>query len=213
MIRTGVQACVVAAVLAVAPGPLNGQNLAVGGRLGVVGGSVWFEDVESSSTMQPMPGLKIGGVLTYRPRSVVSLHTELWYVQKGWTEARPGAGRRLSYVELPVLLTVTAPWTTAPQLIAGVAGSLELGCSVVGVPGMGSISCDDPRASWRRRKVHLGTWFGVGVRRRLGANRLDVQLLADVNFTSVNDETLPRGFTRLAAFAVSAVYVVPLGGR
>ena len=193
--------------------PLPAQDLAVGGRLGIVGGAVWFEDLEAADMMQPMPGLQIGGVLTYHPRSVVSLQAELWYAQKGWTEARPGAGRRLSYVELPVLLTVTAPWKTAPQLIAGVSGSLELGCSVVGVPELGSVSCDDPRVAWHRRKAHLGTWFGLGVRRRFGANHLDVQLLADVNFTNVNRETLPRGFTRLFAFAVSATYVVPLGGR
>ena len=76
--------------------------------------------------MRPMPGLQIGGVAAYRPEVVVSLQAELLYVQEGWTETRADGGRRLAYVELPLLLTVTAPWKTAPQLIVGASASREL---------------------------------------------------------------------------------------
>lgn len=213
MIRTRLRAMVLAVSLTVVVGRLCAQDVAVGGRLGLVGGAVWFEDEESNDLMQPMPGLQIGGVAAYRSRSIVSLQAELWYVQKGWTETRAGGGRRLAYVELPLLLTVTAPWRTAPQLVAGASGSFELGCSVTGVPEVGSVSCDDPRVEWHRRKAQVATWLGFGVRRRFGRSHLDVQLLGNLNLTSVNREPLPRGFTRLFAFAVSAAYVVPLGGR
>lgn len=213
MVRHGFMAASLVALLAAAAAPLHAQDLGVGGRLGIVGGAVWFEDRESIDIMQPMPGLQVGVVVAYRARSAVSLQAELWYVQKGWTESRPGAGRRLSYVELPVFVTVTAPWKTAPQLVAGVSGGLELGCSVVGAPEAGSVSCDDPRVAWRRRTAQFGVWLGLGVRRRFGARRFDLQLLGNLNLSDLNRETLPRGYTRLFSVAVSATYVVPLGGR
>jgi hypothetical protein len=178
-----------------------------------VGGEALFESKEATDLQQPMPGLQIGGVAAYRWHSLLGLQAELWYVQKGWIETRAGGGRRLSYVELPLFLTLTAPWTTAPQLLAGASGSFELGCSVTGVPDVGSASCDDPRVEWHHRKAQLATWGGIGVRRRVGASRLDVQLLLSLNLTNLNREPLPLGYTRLFSLAVSAAYTVPLGGR
>ncbi len=188
------------------------QSFYVGGRLGLVGGAVWFEDKEANDMMQPMPGLQVGGILAYQPSSILSLQTELWYVQKGWTETEAAGGRRLAYVELPVLIAVTAPWKTAPQLLAGASVGLELACSVTGVD-VGSVSCDDARVEWLRAKAQLGTWLGLGLQRQVGAGKLNFQLLVNLNLTSVNRETLPRGYTRLLSAVVSAAYMIPLGGR
>jgi hypothetical protein len=188
------------------------QSLYVGGRLGLVGGGVWFEDKEANDMKQPMPGLQVGGVAAYQASSILSLQAELWYVQKGWTETRAGGGRRLAYLELPLLMMVTAPWKTAPHLLAGASVSLELTCSVTGVD-VGSVSCDDTRVDWRRAKSQLGTWFGLGLGRRLGRGKLDFQLLGNLGLTNMNRETLPRGYTRLISVAASAVYLIPLGGR
>ncbi len=188
------------------------QTVSVGGRLGFVGGAVWFEDDEANDVMQPMPGLQVGGVLAYETGSVLSLQAELWYVQKGWTETDAAGGRRLTYVELPLLVRIAAPWKTAPHVMTGLSVSLELACSVTGVDG-GGVSCDDTRVEWDRAKTQLGTWLGLGLGTRLGTGRLDVQLLGNLNLTSVNRETLPRGYTRLFSVAVSAAYMIPLGGR
>jgi len=188
------------------------QTVSVGGRLGLVGGAVWFEDKEANDMEQPMPGLQVGGVLAYRLNSIVSLQTELWYVQKGWTENRADGGRRLSYVELPLLVRIAAPWKTAPQLLAGLSVSRELACSVTGVDE-GSVSCDDARVKWNRAKTQLGTWLGLGLGMQLGKGELDIQLLGNLNLTSVNREPLPRGYTKLFSAALSAAYVIPLGGR
>jgi len=200
-------------LLAVAGGSLHAQGISLGGRLGLIGGEAVFDSKEANDLQQPIPGLQIGGVLRYRSHSVLGLQAELWYVQKGWIETRAGGGRRLSYVELPLFLTLTAPWTTAPQLLAGASGSLELDCSVTGVPDVGSVSCDDPRVAWQHRKAQLATWAGVGVRRRVGASQVDVHLLVGLNLTNLNREPLPLGYTRLLSLAVSAAYLVPLGGR
>jgi len=211
MTREGLIAPVSVVLLTVVVGPLHAQDISVGGRLGVVGGEVLFENKESNDLQQPLPGLQIGVVAAYRPQSVLGLQAELWYVRKGWIETRAGGGRRLSYVELPLFLTLTGPWTTAPQLLAGASGSLELGCSVTGVPNVGSVSCDDPRVEWHHRKAQFATWAGAGVRRRVGAGHLDLQLLVSLNVTNLNREPLPPGYTRLLSLAASAVYVVPLG--
>ena len=193
------------------PATASAQSLSVGGRLGFVGGSVWFEDEEANDMKQPMPSIQVGGVLAYRPTSIFTLHTELWYLQKGWTETDAGGGRRLAYVELPLLMALTAPWNTAPQLLAGVSVGFELACSVTGVD-MGSVSCDDARVEWHRAKAQLGTWFGLGLERRLARGRLDFQLLGNLNVTSVNRESLPRGYARLFAASISVAYVIPIGG-
>jgi hypothetical protein len=212
-LRHGLSAAACVALLAVAAGRLGAQDIAIGGRLGLVGGEVWFENKESVDFKTPMPGLQVGGLAAYRLNSILAVQGELWYIQKGWRETEAGAGRRLAYLELPVFLTVTAPWTVAPQLLAGASGSLELGCSVTGVPGVGSVSCDEPRVEWHHRKAQFGTWVGLGVRLRFGASHLDVQLLGNLNLTNVNREALPRGYTRLLSFGVSAAYLIALGGK
>jgi hypothetical protein len=198
-------------VLQVCPTATESQSLSVGGSVGVVAGAVWFEDDESNE-WRPKPGFRVGGVAAYEVSSILSLHAELAYVQKGWTEHNAGGGRRLTYLEVPVLLALRAPWTTAPELLAGPSVSLELGCSVTGVPDMGSVSCDDARVAWHRRKAQVGMWFGLGLRRGRGRRRLDVQLLFNLGLTDVNRETLPRGYTKLLALSLSVAYTIPLGG-
>jgi hypothetical protein len=213
IIQNGCAAMLGAVLLAVAAGPAPAQDLSVGGRLGLVGGEVLFENKESNDLQHPMPGLQIGGVVAYRSHAALGVQAELWYVQKGWIETQAGGGRRLTYVELPLFLTLTPPWTTAPQLLAGASGSLEIGCSVTGVPTVGSVSCDDPRVEWQHSKAQFATWAGVGVRRWLGAGHLDVQLLGSLNLTNLNREPLPLGYTRLFSIGAAAVYAIALGGR
>lgn len=201
-----------ATLFTVAVGHLPAQDVSVGGRVGLVGGAVLFEDPEAADQVKPKAGFQIGGAVAYGSRSILSVQAELWYVQKGWTETQAGGGRRLSYMELPLLLTVTAPWKTAPQLLAGVSASLELACSVTGVPEVGSVSCDDPQVEWHHSKAQFASWFGVGVRRRFGSSHLDVQLLGSLNLTNLNREPLPLGYSRLVSVAVSAAYMIDLGG-
>ncbi len=212
MIRHTLTAILCTALLTVAEKSLNAQDIWIGGRLGLVGGAVWFEDEEANDMNRPKAGFQIGGVVAYRSRSILSMQAELWYVQKGWTETQGGGGRRLTYVELPLFLALTAPWTTAPQLVAGVSGSLELGCSVTGVPHVGSVSCDNPQVQWQHTKAQFATWLGLGVRRRLGSSQLSVQLLGNLNLTNLNSEPLPRGHVRLLSVTLSATYVIGLGG-
>jgi len=213
MIRSRIPATICIALFTLGAGRLCAQDISLGGRLGAVAGAVLFEYEEANDLIKPMLGLQIGGVAAYRLSSILSLQAELWYVQKGWIETRAGGARRLSYVEIPLFLTATARWSTAPQLVVGASVSRELTCSVTGVPGVGSLSCDDPRVKWHHTTAQFGTWVGFGVRRRFGASYLDIQLLGNLNLTNLNREPLLRGYGKLLSFIVSAAYVVPLGGR
>ena len=194
------------------PAVAASQSLYVGGRLGLVGGAMIFEDREATDVKQPIPGIQIGGVGAYHLSPILSLQAEVWFVQKAWTETQTGGGRRLSYLELPLLVALSAPWNTAPQLLAGLSLAFELACSVTGLDS-GSVDCDDAYVEWNRAKVQLGTWFGLGIEMPLGNNKLALQLLGNLNLTSVNRETLPRGYARLIGAAVSATYMFPLGAR
>jgi hypothetical protein len=188
------------------------QSLSLGGRVGLVAGGVWVEDDESNE-WEPRPGFRVGGAAAYEVSRVLSLQAELAYVQKGWRETSTGGGgRRLTYLEVPLLVALRAPWTTAPELLVGPALSLEVGCAVTGVPDVGSVGCDDSRVAWQRRKTQVGTWFGVGVRRGRGHRRLDVQLLFNLGLTNLNREILPRGYTKLLGISLSVAYMIPLGG-
>jgi hypothetical protein len=192
---------------------LYAQGISLGGRFGAVAGNVLFEYEETNDLIKPMLGFQAGGVAAYRLSFNLSLQAELWYIQKGWTETRAGGARRFSYVELPLFLTATAPWTTAPQLLLGASVSRELSCRVTGVPGVGSLNCGDPRVKWNHAKTQFGIWGGFGVRRQFGTGYLAIQLLGNLNLTNLDREPLLRGYSRLLSLTVSATYIVQLGGR
>lgn len=214
MIRSRIPTTICIALLTLGAGRLCAQDISLGGRFGLGPGAVFFEYEEANDMIKPMLGFQIGGVAAYRLNSILSLQAELLYVQKGWIETPAGGARRFAYVELPLFLTATARWSTAPQLVVGVSVSRELGCSVTGVPGVGSLSCDDPRVEWHHTTTQFGTWVGFGVRQRFGASYLDIQLLGNFNLTNLNREPLLRGYDRLLSFPIlSTAYVVPIGGR
>jgi hypothetical protein len=205
-------ATVCIAVLAAAGGCLSAQDISVGGRLGFVGAAAKFEDDEADR-IDASTGLQIAGFAAYDLGSILSVQLELSYIQKGWAEGQTGGARKLSYLELPLLVTIGAPWNTSPHLVAGPAVSFELTCTVTGIPGVGSTGCRDPQVAWDRAKTHLGVWFGLGLGRRLGNNRLDLQLMGNVTLTDLNREELPRGYISLLTATASVAYKTSLWSR
>jgi hypothetical protein len=204
-------ALVLLSALLLCPIPATAQ-LAVGGRFGVNNSAALFEDEHSGERIDAQPGPVFSGILAYRPNAILSLQLELTFIQKGWAEPQTGGGRRLSYLEVPLLLSVNAPWTVSPHLLFGPSVSLEVGCSVTGVPDVGTLGCGEPEVAWERSKTQVGLWFGLGVGRRLGRGRLALQLMGNVGLTDLNREALPRGYITLVAATGTVVYQVPLGG-
>ena len=189
----------------------DAQSFSLGGRIGAGPGTVWFEDAESRGRTSILVGHQFGALVAYDLSSVFSMQLELSYTQKGWTEGQNDGGRRLTYLELPLLFAVNVPWTTSPHLLLGPTVSYEIGCSVTGVPAVGSVGCDDHRVEWNRNKTQFGIRIGLGIGRPVGRGKLELQLLGDIGLTNVFNETLPRGDTRFVVVMMSAVYKIPIG--
>jgi hypothetical protein len=188
------------------------QAVSIGGRLGISNSAALFADEHSRNRIDDRRGLQVSGIVGHELNSVLSLQLELSYIQKGWAELETGGDRKLTYLELPLLLSINAPWTTSPHLLVGPSVSRELNCSVIGVPQVGSVSCSDPRLGWDREKLLFGLWFGLGLGRWLGTSKLDVQFLGNISLTDIDREELPPGYIRLATVTASATYKISLGG-
>jgi len=188
------------------------QSVSIGGRLGITNSAALFADQNSGDRIDDRRGFQIGGVIGYQLNPILSLQLEVSYLQKGWAEFETGGDRKLTYLELPLLLSINAPWTTSPHLLAGPSVSYELSCSVTGVPHVGQVSCGDPRVEWDREKFQLGLWFGLGLGRWLGTSKLDLQFLGNISLTDMNNEALPPGYIRLVAVTATATYKISLGG-
>ncbi len=199
-------------LLLLLPGHVVAQQLSLGGRVGFGAANALFEDEHSGDRIDPRMAPLLGAVAAYQLSSIVSLHAELLYSQKGWVEFQTGGGRRLSYLQLPVLFGLDAPWRTSPHLLVGPSIGFELACSITDVPGVGSVGCDDEQVAWDRAKVQYGVWVGLGLGRWFGEGKLDLQLLGDFSLTDTNREPLPSGYLRFANVMLSASYRTLLGG-
>lgn len=194
------------------PGITGAQSLSFGGRLGVGLGTLIFEDSESQDRAGLNVGPRIGGLVAYNLNSVLTVQLELSYARRGWTEGQNGAGRRLSYFQLPLVLIVRAPWRTSPHLLVGPAISHEVGCSVYGIADLGSVSCGDGRVEWSRNKTQVGMHLGLGIGRPFRGGTLEFQIVGDIGLRNSINETLPHGYNRLVVVVVSAAYKIQVGG-
>jgi hypothetical protein len=147
----------------------------------------------------------------YHINSVLSLQLEMSYASRGWTEGENGAGRRLSYIQMPLVLMVSAPWTTSPHFLFGPALSYEVACDVSGIADVGRVGCDDSGVAWGRNKTQVGMHVGLGVGRPFKGGKLEFQLVGDIGMRNSINETLPHGYNRLVVVILSASYKIQVG--
>jgi hypothetical protein len=189
------------------------QSVSVGGRAGVgVAGAV-FEDDFSDGRIDGRFAVQFGAMASSHLTRGLSVRAEALYSQKGWTEYNTGGGRRLTYIDLPLLIGIHAPWTVSPHLLFGPALSVEVGCAITGVPDLGSVGCDDSRVEWQRAKVLVAGFGGVGVSAPLSKGTLHLEILMNLSLTDLDREQLPRGYVGTGSAILSVGYAVPLGGR
>jgi len=189
------------------------QSISIGGKVGVGAGTLIFEDPESQGRAGLNVGPRIGGLLAYNLNSVLTVQLELSYARRGWTEGENGAGRRLSYFQVPLVLMVRAPWRTSPHLLFGPAISHEVGCNVYGIAELGSVSCSDSRVEWSRNKTLVGMHLGLGIGRPFRGGTLEFQMVGDIGLRNSITETLPHGYNHLVVVTLSASYKTQLGGE
>ena len=195
--------------------PISGsaQDFMFGGRAGAGIAVAMFEDEHSNDRVEEPFAMQFGLVALHQMTRVFSLRVEALYAQKGWAEFVTGGGRRLSYVELPLLLGFHIPWKTSPHVFVGPAVSFEIGCAITEVPDVGSVSCNDSQVEWDRAKLLVGSVVGIGLSPPLGRGALHIELIANFGLTNANREILPRGYLKLAAAGLSLGYTVPIGGN
>jgi len=195
------------------PGNTIAQTFSVGGRLGVGLGTLAFEDTESQNRAGVHVGPRLGGLVAFNLNPVFAVQLELSYARRGWTEGENGAGRRLSYFQVPLVLMVRAPWRTSPHLLFGPAISHEVGCNVYGIAELGSVSCSDSRVEWSRNKTLVGMHLGLGIGRPFRGGTLEFQMVGDIGLRNSITETLPHGYNHLVVVTLSASYKTQLGGE
>lgn len=187
------------------------QPLSLGGRVGVGVSTLLFEDPESADRAGLHVGPRLGGLLEYHLNSFLSLQLEMSYASSGWTEGQNGAGRRLSYIQVPLVLVTSLPWKTSPHFLIGPAVSQEVGCSVTGIAEVGSVACSDSRVQWDRNHTQVGLHLGFGAGRPSMGGKLEFQIVGDFGLRNSVTETLPHGYNRLVVVMLSASYKVQVG--
>ena len=210
--KCSVAVMLVCLALLFCPAVTASQSFFAGGRLGIGLGTVAFEDDEAAGRAGINVGQRFGGLVGYDLSSVFSVQLELAYTSRGWPEGKSGGGRKLSYIQLPLLFVVRAPWKTSPHLLVGPAVSFEVGCKVSGIPEIGSVGCADSRVQWDRNKTLFGVHVGLGIGRPLRNGKVEFQLAGDISLRNTITERLPRGFNRLFVLMASATYKIPIGG-
>lgn len=160
-------------------GPMVGLNLAKFGG----------EDVGDVDTRT---GFQAGIYASLPLGKVVAIAPSLAYSQEG-TKGDVGGGVtttfKLSYLELPVMLKLSAPLQGSgkirPYVMAGPAVAFELSCRLEASNGSQSASadCDDDQVNLDTRKVLFGVHFGAGIE----IDRVFIGAKYQLGLTSLDD--------------------------
>jgi len=195
---------VAAAALLVTAAPTQGQGLGIG-----VQGGPTFADLSVSNggdvDLSSRTGFQVAGVLRYGFGGPLGIQTGVGLAQKGATAPPSETGLQqdvdynLSYVEVPLLLTVTVPTPGAvsPRVYGGGQVSIESTCEIAteaqGVSGTVDCTADAlGENALNTESTTYGLVFGGGVDFDLGgplAITLDGRY--DLGLTDINDVTDP----------------------
>lgn len=223
MSRLATTACaaLVSLGLLAGAGPAHAQGLS----LGVEGGAT-FADLDVSdgdADLGSQTGFRVAGVARYGFGGMFGVQTGVGYSQKGAeddTDPTATTNIDLSYIEVPVLLTLdipTGPAPVSPRLFAGPQVSFESTCEL-GIESGGTsvnVDCDDPsvgEAALDTKSTDVSLVFGGGLDFGLGGP-LSVTLDGryDLGLTDINDvEDATAVEVKNRTFAVSAGLLLAL---
>jgi hypothetical protein len=188
------------------------QEVSIGIRGGLNAAYTIFE-VEERSSREVRPGLILGGVFSYPLRSWMAIQAEILYAEKGWAAAEQEGGRRVSYLEVPILLRLQHSGRLLPHVLMGPSFGIEVGCSFDEMAGTGRVDCDHPLISLDRPTLDTGFMVGAGLGRAVRSGTLFFDALLSIGLTDVNREPLPWGAQTNIALSLSLAYTVGLGGE
>ena len=212
--RSLLRTVLVAAFLMAPPAVLAGQS-SLGFRGGLSLASLGGDDAGDLDTKK---GFSFGGFLNVPVSSVLAVQVGAGFAQKGATETEEGFGLdfTLSYIEIPLLLTLS-PSTSGNvgfHFFIGPALAFKASCTV-GASQAGvtvEFDCDDPQVDAPLKSIDLGAMVGAGLEIGLtesvflvldGLYNLGLTKMDDSGF---DDDTKNRAFSFLAGLSF------PLGG-
>jgi hypothetical protein len=157
-----------------------------------------------------------GGFIRY-DMAAFALQPELMYNTKGarGTEEGVTVEFRLDYIEVPVLfvLPLGRGAGVRPQLYAGPAFAIEVGCSI-GLSGGGfdaSVDCDAGDEDLSRKKFDIGAMVGGGLAIPMGPGALLIEGRYNHGLMNLADDS--DGTLRHRNIVALVGYSIPIGAR
>lgn len=140
------------------------------------------DDIESTAVY---PGFTAGVCLNFCLHPVLSLQTEVLYVQKGWKEA--GSKYRINYLEAPVLAKYTWVSRVNPYFIIGPAVAARISTRA-------EIKVDETMVTGDFNKIikttDVGLVLGAGIYPKVPDAYLEIRYTMGLNNVDASELTL-----------------------
>jgi len=192
----------------------GGWKASLGVRVGMTLSTVRFEDPNANNQTEIRTGFHMGAGASVALGSHLDLEALLLFSQGGFG-GRGGhpASLRTGYLELPLVVSVRAPWQVSPHLSLGIAPRVLVHCALGQVGVVGNAGCDDPvvGAGWGR--FDLASLVGMGLSFGMGGGSVVLDGMVGWGLLDVKSDPLPPGWARSADVRVSTAYRLPLGER
>lgn len=193
---TAVCTILVAVGLLAGSAPAHAQGLSIGAEAGATFADLSVSDGDADLGSQT--GFRVAGVARYGFGGMFGIQTGVGLSQKGaedTTDPAATANIDLSYIEVPVLLTLdipTGPAPVNPRLFAGPQVSFESSCELTGESGGTSVSLDCADAAFDTKSTDFSLVLGGGLDFGLaGPLSITVDGRYDLGLTDINDVTDP----------------------
>jgi len=206
----------VAATLLLSAAPARSQGLGIG----VEGGPTFadFSVSEGGADLESRTGFRVAGVLRYGFAGPLGLQTGVGLAQKGTSLSTTDADYRVSYIEIPLLITATipAPAAVSPRVFVGSQVGIESSCEISGLSGVpDAVDCtaqEAGEAGLDTKSTNVDLVFGGGLDFQLsgpltltldGRYDLGMSDINDLSGTDVTNEIKNRSFSASAGILLS----------
>ena len=148
--------------LALLPAQLGAQGITAGFSAGLSLANLTGDDADED--LDSRTGFNAGAFVDFPIGEIIGVSTGLYYVQKGFSDDVGDVELGLDYLEVPILLRVTALGgddAVGVNLFLGPTLAFEIGCEA-DFEGFGSVDCDEDD-EFPTKGFDLGLAFGAGV--------------------------------------------------
>lgn len=206
----------VAATLLLSAAPARSQGLGIG----VEGGPTFadFSVSEGGADLESRTGFRVAGVLRYGFAGPLGLQSGVGLAQKGTSLSTTDADYKVSYIEIPLLITATipAPAAVSPRVFVGSQVGIESSCKISGLSGVpDAVDCtaqEVGEAGLDTKSTNVDLVFGGGLDFQLsgpltltldGRYDLGMSDINDLSGTDVTNEIKNRSFSASAGILLS----------